>query len=125
MRLIATDLAEMPPRRRPSKYDELLEHLDGNCVVMERGEVDGFDEQTSMSVIRAALGKWARSRGVEIELRYLWFDWSVYVKSKRRVFSPFEIDGEPVPWGLMVQVRSPEGETASSLELRLIAGSRP
>lgn len=115
MGAIATDLAEMPPRRRRSKYDFLIEHIDGKVVVLPRGEIEGFDERTSMSVIRAALGKWARSRGVELELRYLWVDYRTEEPSR------FRIDGKQVPWGLYVRVWSKAGTGPSAELLRLIA----
>ena len=114
MGVIETGLDELPPRRGPSKYDFLINHIDGKVVVLPRGEVEGFGAKTSMSVIRSALDKWARSRGVELELRYEWEDYRTKKDSR------FKIDGETVPWGLYVKVRSEEGTGPSAELLRLL-----
>lgn len=113
--LIETELDEVPApnRLRASKYDFLIEHIDGKVVLLPRGEIDGFGKQTSMSVIRAALGKWARSRGVKVELRYEWNDY------RTKEPGQCEIGGKRVPWGVYVKVRSPEGKGPSPELLRL------
>ena len=116
MGLIETELDEVPAssRLRPSKYDFLINHIDGKVVVLPRGEVDGFGEKTSMSVIRAALAKWARSRGVAVELRYEWDDYRTKKPGK------CQIDGKKVPWGIYVKVSSDEGNGPSAELLRLL-----
>lgn len=116
MGVIETELDEVPPgtRLRPSKYDFLINHIDGKVVVLPRGEIDGFGETTSMSVIRAALGKWARSRGVKLELRYEWDDYRTKEPAK------CEINGKRVPWGIYVKVTSSEGKGPPPELLRLL-----
>lgn len=118
MGLIETELDEVPAgsRLRPSKYDFLIDHIDGKVVVLPRGEIDGFGEKTSMSVIRAALGKWARSRGVELQLRYEWDDY----RTKKP--GTCMIDGKRVPWGIYVKVTSAEGTGPTPELLRLLKG---
>lgn len=117
MGLIETDLDETPPARRwrVSKYDYLIRYVDDKVVVLPRGEVAGFGESTPMAVIRAALGKWAKSRGLQVELRYLWEDYRTGEPSG------FRIEGEEVPWGIFVKVRSEDGAGASTELLEQLA----
>ncbi len=98
--MLRTKLKELPPLEGRSKYDFLLEELDGNVVVLLRGE--DFEESRTTNAVRSDLARWAKHRGVNVSARVCW------AHPETDEASPFKRDGKQLPWGLYVKVRSRE-----------------
>jgi len=96
--MLRTELKELPPLEGRSKYDALLQELDGNVVVLLRGE--DFDEARTTNAVRSDLAHWAKNRGVKVSARVSW----THPESGEP--SPFERDGKQLPWGFYVKVSS-------------------
>lgn len=96
--MLRTELKELPPLEGRSKYDFLLEEVDGNVVVLVRGE--DFDANRTTNALRSELARWAKHRGVKVSARVCW------AHPETGESSPFERDGKPLPWGLYVKVSS-------------------
>jgi len=103
--VLRTDLKELPPLEGRSKYDFLLEELDGNVVVLLRGE--DFEKSRTTNALRSDLARWAKHRGVKVSARVCW------AHPETGETSLFKRDGKPLPWGLYVKVRSREGKDSA------------
>lgn len=103
--MLRTELKELPPLEGRSKYDFLLEELDGNVVVLLRGE--DFEKSRTTNAVRSDLARWAKHRGVKASARVCW------AHPETGEASPFKRDGKPLPWGLYVKVRSRAGGAAA------------
>lgn len=101
--MLRTDLKDLPPLEGRSKYDFLLEELDGNVVVLLRDE--DFEKGRTTNAVRSDLARWAKHRGVKVSARVCW------AHPETGEESPFKRNGKPLPWGLYVKVRSPDGRT--------------
>lgn len=108
--MLRTALKELPPLEGRSKYDFLLEELDGNVVVLLRGE--DFEKSRTTNAVRSDLARWAKHRGVKVSARVCW------AHPETEKASPFKRDGKPLPWGLYVKVRSPEGKAGPTARQR-------
>lgn len=115
--MLRTKLTELPPLEGRSKYDSLLQELDGNVIVLVRGQ--DFEKSRTTNAVRSDLARWAKHRGVKVSARVCW------AHPETGEASPFERDGKPLPWGLYVKVRSRDEKAPARPKRRVASARKP
>jgi hypothetical protein len=98
-----TGSRSLPKDQRQSRYDVLLKDVDGEVVLLERGEdFDGHLRQTS---VVDHLTRWANSRGLKAEISQCIAD--------PETGRPSEFvdprTGRPLPFGIWIRLSSRSG----------------